>query len=106
MLPAAINGALVISGSMALLASGHPDALPEVQRQMRLINQAYPDPGVLRLTDECVRYAAALHGMPGGESEDSRRRKARAAVGRLRAHLETLPQPNPGTLRRRARARS
>ena len=90
-----VDNALAITSSMALLPCGHPDALPEVQRQMRMIIQSYSDPTVLRLGDDVVRHAALLHGEPGGDSEDLRRERARAAVGRLRACLENLPDPGP-----------
>ena len=89
MLPTVIDTSLVIATSMTLMPSGHPDALREVQRQMRLINQAYRDPTVLRLTDEAVRYAALLHAPPGDESEDSRRERALAALEDLRCFLES-----------------
>ena len=106
MIPVTVDNSLVIAASMALLPSGHPDALREVQRQMRLINKAYPDPAVLRLTDECVRHVAVLHGPPGGDDEETRRSRARAAIGRLRAHLEGLPEIEPRRLNRRPRART
>lgn len=106
MLRATIDTALVIASSMILLPCGHREALPEVQRQMRLINHAYPDPRVLRFTDEVVREASALHGPPGSEPESELRAAAQQAIERLRTLLETLPSPPPiGRDRRRARAR-
>jgi hypothetical protein len=106
MLPTVIDNSLVISASMALLPCGNPDAVQEVQRQMRLINQAYRDPEVLRLTDDCVRFASELHSPPGPESEDLRRSRARAALHRLRACLDGLPAPEPrGLSKKRVRAR-
>src|SRR4051812_40665291 len=95
MLTTAIDNSLVIAGSMMLMPSGHPDALLEVQRQMRLINQAYSDPNVLRLTDDVVRSAAILHGPPGADPEVRRRQRARDALERLRNVLERLPEPTP-----------
>jgi hypothetical protein len=99
MLPTQVDNSLVIATSMALMPCGHPEALPEVQRQMRLINQAYADPAVLRCTDEVVRYAAALHGPPGDDSESERRHRMRTALERLRACLEGLPHPSPRPVR-------
>jgi len=105
MLPSAIDSSLVIAASMLLMPCGHPDALLEVQRQMRLINRAYPDPGVLRATDDVVRHATRLHGPPVTEPESERREGARAAVGRLRALLESLPLTARLAPKTRARAR-
>jgi hypothetical protein len=103
MLPTPIDNSLVIAASMALMPCGHPEALPEVQRQMRLINRAYPDPGVLRCTDEVVRSATILHGPPGDDSESERRHRMQAALERLRACLEGLPHLPPRPLRARVR---
>jgi hypothetical protein len=106
MLTTAIDNSLVIAGSMMLMPSGHPDALLEVQRQMRLINQAYSNPEVLRLTDDVVRCAGVLHGPPGADSEVQRRQSARSALERLRNLLALLPDPPASTLSRKKPART
>ena len=105
MLPSPIESSLLIAESMLLLPCGHPDALWEVQRQMRLVNAACGDAVVLRLTDNVVQAAARLHGLPGEESEEERRARARAAITRLWTCLELLPQPKAQAQRRRAGAR-
>src|SRR5262249_21156785 len=89
---------LVICESLLLLRRGHPDAVREVQRQMRLVNSAYAEPTVHRLAEEVVRAAKLLHGPPGLEDERLLRQRARSTARRLRVVLETLP-PRPPALR-------
>src|SRR5258708_25281919 len=104
MMSTPIESSLLIAESMMLMPCGHPDALGEVQRQMRLINTAYhPDVVVLRLTEQVVQAAAKLHDSPGAESEELRRGRGRGALAKLWTYLELLPDPKPR--RRSARSR-
>src|SRR4051794_4297269 len=108
MIPSPIESALLIADSMMLMPCGHPDALWEVQRQMRLVNDAYGDPMVLRLTDNVVQAAARLHGRPSEDTEEVRRGRGRGAIVKLWTCLELLQAPSPRRwpVRKPARARS
>jgi hypothetical protein len=98
-MPTYVHSSLVICESMLLLARGHPEALRELQRQMRLVNDAYGDATVLRLTDEVVRAATILHGPPGLDDEFLLRQRAKVSLSRLRQALALLPAPRPPPIR-------